>query len=177
MSIQYRTGVTFVVVTHDQEEAMALSSRIAVMDKGQVVQVGTPQDIYEYPNCRFAADFIGSINLFDGTVKSVTKDKAVVTCADWQGDINVDRDATLEVGQNVSVAVRPEKISISKKAPAKALNAIEGRVIDLGYFGKDLLYRVKLPSSALVRVNRVNDHRGRETERVAQWEDKVVAFL
>jgi putrescine transport system ATP-binding protein len=173
MNIQEKTGITFVVVTHDQEEAMTLSTRIAVMDKGFIRQTGTPTEIYEFPKTKFVADFIGSINQFAGTVKSVTKDKAIVACADWGGEIDVNRDATIDVGQNVSVAVRPEKISIDKKAPAKGLNAVEGKVIDLGYFGKDSLYRVRLPSSVLVRVNRVNDQRGRETERVAQWEDKV----
>ncbi len=173
MNIQEKTGITFVVVTHDQEEAMTLSTRIAVMDKGFIRQIGTPTEIYEFPKTKFVADFIGSINQFQGTVKSVTKDKAIVACADWVGDIIVDRDATVDVGQNVSVAVRPEKISINKKAPTKGLNAIEGKVLDLGYFGKDSLYRVKLPSSALVRVNRVNDQRGGESARVAQWEDKV----
>ena len=173
MNIQEKTGITFVVVTHDQEEAMTLATRIAVMDKGVIRQTGTPTEIYEFPKTKFVADFIGSINQFAGTVKSVTKDKANIACADWGGEITVNRDAMIDVGQNVSVAVRPEKISISKKAPAKGLNAVEGKVIDLGYFGKDSLYRVKLPSQALVRVNRVNDQRGRETERVAQWEDKV----
>ena len=173
MNIQEKTGITFVVVTHDQEEAMTLSTRIAVMDKGIIRQTGTPTEIYEFPKTKFVADFIGSINQFQGTVKSVTKDKAIVACADWAGDIIVDRDANVDVGQNVSVAVRPEKISINRKTPAKGLNAVEGKVLDLGYFGKDSLYRVKLPSNALVRVNRVNDQRGRETERVAQWEDKV----
>jgi putrescine transport system ATP-binding protein len=173
MNIQEKTGITFVVVTHDQEEAMTLSTRIAVMDKGFIRQIGTPTEIYEFPKTKFVADFIGSINQFQGTVKSVTKDKAIVACADWAGDIIVDRDATVDVGQNVSVAVRPEKISINKKTPAKGLNAVEGKVLDLGYFGKDSLYRVKLPSSALVRVNRVNDQRGGESARVAQWEDTV----
>lgn len=173
MNIQEKTGITFVVVTHDQEEAMTLSTRIAVMDKGVIRQIGTPTEIYEFPKTKFVADFIGSINQFAGTVKSVTKDKAVIACADWQGDIIADRDETVGPDQKVSVAVRPEKISISKGKPAKSLNAVEGKVLDLGYFGKDSLYRVKLPSSALVRVNRVNDQRGREEERVAQWEDKV----
>jgi putrescine transport system ATP-binding protein len=173
MNIQEKTGITFVVVTHDQEEAMTLSTRIAVMDKGLIRQTGTPTEIYEFPKTKFVADFIGSINQFAGTVKSVAKDKVIIACADWGGDITVDRDARIDVGQDVSVAVRPEKISINRKAPAKGLNTVEGKVIDLGYFGKDSLYRVKLPSSALVRVNRVNDQRGRETERVAQWEDKV----
>jgi putrescine transport system ATP-binding protein len=173
MNIQEKIGITFVVVTHDQEEAMTLSTRIAVMDKGFIRQIGTPTEIYEFPKTKFVADFIGSINQFQGTVKSVTKDKAIVACADWAGDIIVNRDATVDVGQNVSVAVRPEKISINKKTPAKGLNAVEGKVLDLGYFGKDSLYRVKLSSSALVRVNRVNDQRGGESARVAQWEDKV----
>jgi putrescine transport system ATP-binding protein len=173
MNIQEKTGITFVVVTHDQEEAMTLSTRIAVMDKGIIRQTGTPTEIYEFPKTKFVADFIGSINQFAGTVMSMTKDKVIIACADWGGDITVDRDARIDVGQDVSVAVRPEKISINRKAPAKGLNAVEGKVIDLGYFGKDSLYRVKLPSSALVRVNRVNDQRGHETERVAQWEDKV----
>jgi len=173
MNIQEKTGITFVVVTHDQEEAMTLSTRIAVMDKGIIRQTGTPTEIYEFPRTKFVADFIGSINQFEGTVKSVTKDKAIVACADWAGDIIVDRDATVDVGQNVCVAVRPEKSSINKETPAKGLNAVEGKVLDLGYFGKDSLYRVKLPSNALVRVNRVNDQRGGESARVAQWEDKV----
>ena len=173
MNIQEKTGITFVVVTHDQEEAMTLSTRIAVMDKGVIRQIGTPTEIYEFPRTKFVADFIGSINQFAGIVKSVTKDKAVIACADWEGEIIVDRDDTIGPDQKVSVAVRPEKISINKEKPAKSLNAVEGKVLDLGYFGKDSLYRVKLPSSALVRVNRVNDQRGRESERVAQWEDKV----
>ena len=173
MNIQEKTGITFVVVTHDQEEAMTLSTRISVMDKGFIRQTGTPTEIYEYPRTKFVADFIGSINQFEGTVKSVIEDKAIIACADWAGEIIVDRDASVETNQNVSVAVRPEKISINKQKPAKGLNATEGLVLDLGYFGKDSLYRVKLPSSALVRVSRVNDQRGSESARVAQWEDKV----
>jgi putrescine transport system ATP-binding protein len=173
MNIQEKTGITFVVVTHDQEEAMTLSTRIAVMDKGVIRQTGTPTDVYEYPKNKFVADFIGSINQFEGTVKSVTKDKATVSCAGWDGDIVVDRAAAISAGQKVSVAVRPEKIVISKKKPAGGANAAEGMVLDLGYFGKDSLYRVELPSLALVRVNRVNDQRGGESDRIAKWKDKV----
>ena len=87
MNIQEKTGITFVVVTHDQEEAMTLSTRIAVMDKGVIRQTGTPTEIYEFPKTKFVADFIGSINQFAGTVKSVTKDKATIACADWGGEI------------------------------------------------------------------------------------------
>ena len=88
MNIQEKTGITFVVVTHDQEEAMTLSTRIAVMDKGVIRQTGTPTEIYEFPKTKFVADFIGSINQFAGTVKSVTKDKATIACAEWGGDID-----------------------------------------------------------------------------------------
>ena len=90
MNIQEKTGITFVVVTHDQEEAMTLSTRIAVMDKGVIRQTGTPTEIYEFPKTKFVADFIGSINQFAGTVKSVTKDKAIIACADWGGEITVE---------------------------------------------------------------------------------------
>ena len=90
MNIQEKTGITFVVVTHDQEEAMTLSTRIAVMDKGVIRQTGTPTEIYEFPKTKFVADFIGSINQFAGTVKSVTKDKATIACADWGGDIECE---------------------------------------------------------------------------------------
>jgi putrescine transport system ATP-binding protein len=173
MNIQEKTGITFVVVTHDQEEAMTLSTRIAVMDKGVIRQTGTPTDVYEYPRNKFVADFIGSINQFEGTVKSVTKAEARVSCAAWDGDIVVGCSAAISAGQKVSVAVRPEKIVIGKQRPAKGANAAEGLVLDLGYFGKDSLYRVELPSSALVRVNRVNDQRGGESDRVAKWQDKV----
>jgi len=173
MNIQEKTGITFVVVTHDQEEAMTLSTRIAVMDKGIIRQTGTPTEIYEYPRTRFVADFIGSINQFEGTITFLAKDKASVACKDWGSDIVVERVPHLEAGQKVTVAVRPEKIIIAKEKPAKGVNASEGMVIDLGYFGKDSLYRVRLPTEAMVRVNRVNDHRGHESERVAKWEDKV----
>ncbi len=174
MNIQEKTGITFVVVTHDQEEAMTLATRIAVMDKGVIRQTGTPTEIYEFPKTRFVADFIGSINQFDGTVNSVAKDKAIIACADWGGDITVDRDARIDSRRKMFPwrSARKKSRSTGKRRPS-GLNAVEGKVMDLGYFGKDSLYRVKLPSSTLVRVNRVNDRRGRETERVAVWEDKV----
>ncbi len=173
MNIQDKTGITFVVVTHDQEEAMTLASRIAVMDRGVIRQIGAPTEIYEFPRSRFVADFIGSINQFEGTVKSTTKDKAVVTCETWGGDIAVSNEGNIASGQKVAVAVRPEKISIARKKPAAGMNAVQGKVLDLGYFGKDSLYRIKLPGGELVRVNRVNDRRAGEDERVAVWEDEV----
>jgi len=152
---------------------MTLATRIAVMDKGLIRQTGTPTEIYEFPQSRFVADFIGSINQFEGTVTGVAEGKALVHCPKWGGAITVDHPETVAAGANVSVAVRPEKIAIARKKPKSALNAAQGKVMDLGYFGKDSLYRVKLGSGDLVRVNRVNEKRAGEGERVAVWEDEV----
>jgi putrescine transport system ATP-binding protein len=173
MNIQEKTGITFVVVTHDQEEAMTLATRIAVMDKGEIRQTGTPTEIYEFPRSRFVADFIGSINQCEGTVNYAGNGRAVVACETWGTEVTVACDEALQVGSKVSVAVRPEKISIDRHKPADGLNVLPGKVMDLGYFGKDSLYRVKLASNTLMRVNRVNERRANEGERVAVWEDEV----
>jgi putrescine transport system ATP-binding protein len=173
MNIQDKVGITFMVVTHDQEEAMTLATRIAVMDKGVIRQTGTPTEIYEYPRTKFVADFIGSINQFEGEVKSSKKGVVTVAVPSLDAEMTVPHDRDLAEGSKVAVAVRPEKLTIARKAPAKGLNSVAGTVVDLGYFGKDSLYRVKLPSGALVRVNHVNSKRAGEGERVAVWEDKV----
>ena len=172
-NIQYKTGITFIVVTHDQEEAMTLASRIAVMDKGMIRQIGTPTEVYEFPKSRFVADFIGSINMFDGEVTAQSKGDAVVDAPTFGTPIRARSGSNIWKGSMVSVAVRPEKIAISRTRPAEAVNAVEGIVLDIGYFGKDSLYRVRLPSGAVVSVNNVNARRAAESERVAQWDDKV----
>lgn len=151
---------------------MTLASRISVMDRGVIRQTGTPTEIYEFPRSRFVADFIGSINLFEGHVTSSGGGKTTVAC-EAIGEITVDHARPVARDAKVSVAVRPEKIGIEREAPEAGLNAVRGKVTDLGYFGKDSLYRVKLPSGTLVRVNRVNDRRAGEGERVAVWEDEV----
>jgi putrescine transport system ATP-binding protein len=173
MNIQEKVGITFIVVTHDQEEAMTLATRIAVMDRGVIRQTGTPTEIYEYPKTRFVADFIGSINVFNGEVKSIKNGSVTVASADAGKDLLAARADGFTKGAKVALAVRPEKIEISRTRPAQGRNAIRGKVVDLGYFGKDSLYRVKLASGALVRVNHVNGRRAREDERVAVWEDEV----
>ncbi|MCA0433000.1 MAG: ABC transporter ATP-binding protein [Proteobacteria bacterium] len=172
MNIQDRTGITFVVVTHDQEEAMTLASRIAVMDRGVIRQVGTPTSIYEYPASKFVAGFIGSINMFEGKVTAATKGEVEADVPELGGKVLLASDAVAEKGAAITVAVRPEKIAISRARP-KGGNAFPGTVKDLGYFGKDSLYRVKMASGTVVSVNSVNAIRVREDQRVAQWEDKV----
>lgn len=172
MSIQERTGVTFIVVTHDQEEAMTLADRIAVMDKGQVKQIGPPTEVYEYPNSRFVAGFIGSITTFDAVVQSVSADTAQVDVPALGGRITARAMPGLTAGQSVTLALRPEKLAISRHRPEGA-NVIAGVVKDLAYFGKDSLYRVTLPSGQLVAVHAVNARRAGDADRVADWEDAV----
>ena len=136
MNIQHKLGITFIVVTHDQEEAMILASRIAVMDRGKIRQTGTPTNVYEFPCSRFVADFIGSINQFEGSVEDIEHDLAVVDAPRWRPHSRPDRGWRRR-GAQVAVAVRPEKIQIERTRPAPSVNAFRGKVLDLGYFGKD----------------------------------------
>jgi len=169
MSIQQRTGITFVVVTHDQEEAMTLADRIAVMDKGAIRQLGPPAEVYERPNSRFVAGFIGSINMFDGEV--VTEGGALAVAVPALGGTLRVSEIAARPGDKVTLAIRPEKISISRDRP-DAANCLAGAVKDLAYFGKDSLFRVALPAGALVSVNNVNRDRGRNADSV-DWGQEV----
>ncbi len=171
MGIQAKTGVTFIVVTHDQEEAMTLADRIAVMDRGEVRQVGSPTEIYEFPNSRFVAGFIGSITAFEARALG-REDGALVLEVPALGRVTARDVPGVAEGQAVTLALRPEKLRISKDRPEGG-NAFEGAVKDLAYFGKDSLYRIALPSGALVQAHAVNARRGDEAARVADWDDRV----
>jgi putrescine transport system ATP-binding protein len=171
MNIQYQLGVTFIVVTHDQEEAMTLASRVAVMDKGRFVQVGTPKEVYEYPANRFVADFFGTINLFAGTLSRVEGDICEIT-TDVGTAILAGRRDNMNTGDRVWVAVRPEKIAIAKKPPpAGADTVLKGIVWDLAYYGGLSLYRVKTESGMMVQVSAQN--RVRSVERIVEWDEHV----
>jgi putrescine transport system ATP-binding protein len=172
-NIQFKTGITFVVVTHDQEEAMTLANRVAVMDHGSIRQIGSPTEVYEYPATRFVADFIGSINMFEARVETCADGVAGLDVPELAVPVHASCTQDLAAGDAVTLAVRPEKIAISRERPDAAANVTPGVVEDLGYFGKDSLYRVRLPSGRVVSVNSVNARRAGETERVAQWEDAV----
>jgi putrescine transport system ATP-binding protein len=172
MNIQDELGITFVVVTHDQEEAMTLSDRIAVMDKGQFQQIGTPKEIYEFPHNRFVAEFIGTMNTFEGIVTVVDEEQIQVYSDDVGETLTALGRQLVEVGENVEIAVRPEKIFVSKEKPADEGDVvIEGVVDDLGYLGNRSLYRVKLASGKIVQVSSQN--RRRSVTRFLEWEDKV----
>lgn len=154
INIQKQVGVTFIMVTHDQDEAMAMSTRIAVMDKGRVVQVGEPREIYEYPGSRFIANFIGSINLFDGPVDDHGPDGSSIDCAQWGGRLRVAQNLDAMAQRLIAVGVRPEKIRLARADDASftADNLAEGVVREIAYLGDSMHYRVQLPSGMLVKV-------------------------
>ncbi|MBB6482778.1 ABC transporter ATP-binding protein [Rhizobium lusitanum] len=156
MDLQQSLGLTFVVVTHDQEEAMTMADRIAVMSHGKVVQVATPAEIYEAPNCRFVADFIGDVNILDGNVTSAHT--GIV-------EIAVDsaftlRAATSDVpseGSRASIAIRPEKLRVTPRPPANAsVNAAEGEIWDIAYLGDMTVFHVKLKSGQVLKASSLN---------------------
>ncbi|MBB2699259.1 ABC transporter ATP-binding protein [Rhizobium phaseoli] len=162
MDLQQSLGLTFVVVTHDQEEAMTMADRIAVMSHGKVVQVATPAEIYEAPNCRFVADFIGDVNIFDGKV-TTSGNGAVEISVDSDFTIRIAAPDTPAVGSTVGFAIRPEKIRVSRAAPANApVNAARGEIWDIGYLGDMTVFHIKLASGQFVRASSLNARRSVE---------------
>lgn len=173
VNILESVGVTCVMVTHDQEEAMAMASRIAVMSQGRVLQVGTPQQIYEHPNCRFVADFIGNVNLFEGTLTLDEADRCEVTTA--HGVVCVSHGISGALGMSVAVAVRPEKIQISVSRPdvSDVLNNLfTGIVREIAYFGSYNTFIVELPGSPArsIKITETNTDR---SSPVITWNDPV----
>ena len=172
MNIQDELGITFVVVTHDQEEAMTLSTRIAVMEKGQFLQVGKPKEIYEYPCNRFVADFIGTINTFEGVVTAIGDDGISLKSEEAGCTITALGRHDVAVDQAACIAVRPEKIFISREEPEDKTDIrMKGVVDDLGYLGNLSLYRVRLESGKVILVSQQN--RRRSAERFVEWEDQI----
>jgi putrescine transport system ATP-binding protein len=170
ISLQEELGLTFVIVTHDQEEAMTVADRISVMDHGRIVQVAAPAEIYEAPNSRYVADFIGSVNMFEGQVEAASADRTRLVAPD---NLTIDvATGGATKGATAWFAVRPEKVRITHEEPAgKTVNAVAGEVWDIAYFGDMTLYNVKLGSGQEVRATRLNAHRS--VERPITWEDKV----
>lgn len=174
MRIQEQLGVTFIVVTHDQQEAMTLSTRIAVMNEGRFIQVGPPTELYENPDNRFIASFIGSVNLFAG--RTLTRDDHLYTIALNKHDLQcqVEHTQHLNNGSPIWVAVRPEKITISRTPVAsEGLNQLTGTVDDIAYTGNLSTYRVKTQPGDIVEVTHPNQSRSRGSQLIADWNDTV----
>jgi putrescine transport system ATP-binding protein len=173
INIQEQLGVTFIVVTHDQEEAMTLASRIGVMNRGEIVQIGTPTEIYEFPQSKFVADFIGSVNMFEGRLIEDLPDRVRIESDELGGVIYVDHGISAAPGATVWAAIRPEKIDIRRTPPANTSeNCVRGIVNEIAYMGDVSVYLVKLDSGKTVRVTLPNIERLSDDERIL-WDEIV----
>jgi len=178
VNIIENVGVTCVMVTHDQEEAMTMASRLAVMSEGRFLQVGAPGDIYETPATRFVADFIGNVNLMEGTLSDDQVDHVIIDCADCRH--YVGHGITGTEGMDVTVALRPEKIRIGRDLlppqdgePEGGLNRVQGTVKDLSYFGSFTVYHLALASGMVLKISASNTERHRADELT--WGDSAWA--
>ena len=170
VNIIEKVGVTCVVVTHDQEEAMTIASRIAVMSRGQVLQVGTPREVYDMPNCRFVADFIGSVNVFEGRLTEDEPNYGVVETS--LGAIYIDHGVTGTLNMPLAVAVRPEKIDISKTRPSHvARNLFHGKVCEIGYLGSYTTYIVQADNGQRLKITEANT--SHHASSGITWDDEV----
>ncbi|MFK8032878.1 MAG: ABC transporter ATP-binding protein [Hyphomicrobiales bacterium] len=184
MDLQERLGMTFMIVTHDQEEAMTVADRIAVMDKGKIIQIATPAEIYEVPVSRYVADFIGDINLMEGKLHGFEGDVASLRCSGFgskpddrlEVTLQCENTAGLNIGDTGWFAMRPEKVRLSQDVPQgvdplNPVNAIEGVVFDIAYLGDISVYHVKIGNGSIMRATVTNATR--LVERPLSWDDKV----
>ncbi|MGD0490767.1 MAG: polyamine ABC transporter ATP-binding protein [Steroidobacteraceae bacterium] len=178
IGLQDKLGVTFLVVTHDQEEAMTLASRIGVMDHGEIVQAGTPSEIYEFPSSKFVADFVGSVNIFEGKLLEDEPEYVRIVSEELGGTIYVSHGISAAPEAVVWAAVRPEKIFMSTSPPQSdgggsahgTDNVVRGAVQDIAYLGDLSIYLVKLPTGKVVRVTQPNTSRHAEA---ITWDQQV----
>jgi putrescine transport system ATP-binding protein len=179
MELQRRLGLTFIIVTHDQEEAMTMAGRIGVMDAGRLEQVATPRELYEAPGSRWVAEFVGDVNLFEGQVEARENGRLAIATRD-AGTVFVAQPRQPVTKANVCVAIRPEKVKLSRRGPASdainahAINRLEGVVSDVSYLGGLTTYKVKLDSGAVLRSSMANTARldidaYSASQRVVAW--------
>ena len=171
VNIVERLGVTCVMVTHDQEEAMTMAHRIAIMDAGWIRQLGTPDEIYEQPSCRFTAEFIGSVNLIEGKIKDDEKDFITIASPALECLAYVGHGVTGFEGQDVALALRPEKVAVSKEEPAQPHNKAKGIIEDIAYFGSHSVFHVRLANGSKILANMINSQRW-ASEKFT-WNDAV----
>lgn len=174
VNIQERVGITFILVTHDQEEAMTMSTRMAIMDEGRIRQIGAPHDLYEFPNSRHVAEFIGSMNIFEGLVMEDEEDHVLIDSEEACCHLYITDSAAIPVGSHVAVAIRPEKVMISTTPLTGNRNTAKGVVREIAYLGDISIYYVELASGKIVQAARPNLLRF--SEREVKWEDEVYLF-
>ncbi len=170
MGIQEQLGCTFVIVTHDQEEAMTVSSRIAVMDQGKIAQVAPPETIYEAPASRYVADFIGDVNILEGRVSETTGSTLSLAWQEGEQALLVETDQSFTKDQQAWVSVRPEKVSISK-VQQESENSVSGKVLDIAYLGNISTYHVELANGQVIKAQEPN--LSRAGQREIAWDDTV----
>ena len=171
VNIQERVGTTFIMVTHDQEEAMTVSTRIAVMEAGRIEQVGTPTSVYEYPANRHVAEFIGAVNSIELRVKAQEGERLLIRSESLSCNLTMIHKQPLPEGTPVTIAVRPEKLAASKQPPAADCNFVRGVISDVAYLGDVSIYLVRLPSGQLMRIQVSNI--ARLTEPALTWDQEV----
>ncbi|MEY8117440.1 ABC transporter ATP-binding protein [Falsihalocynthiibacter sp. BN13B15] len=171
MDIQEKTGTTFVIVTHDQEEAMTMASRIAVMDHGKLVQVDTPARVYESPNSVYVADFIGDVNIIEGTVTEISEDAAELSWSEHNNGLRAMVGEGVTKGSSAAFAIRPEKVTIDTEEPVDRHNRVTGQVEDIAYLGNISTYYVRLGTGQLVKAQTANNRR--ISRRNITWKDTV----
>jgi putrescine transport system ATP-binding protein len=174
VNIQEQVGITFIMVTHDQEEAMTMSTRMGVMEDGRIRQVGAPHDIYEFPNSRFVAEFIGTTNIFEGVVIEDEPDHILIESEEAGCHLYVTDTATLPIGSHIAVAVRPEKVMLSATPPSGNRNFAKGVVREIAYLGDISIYYVQLESGKMVQAALPNLLR--LSERDVKWDDEIYLF-
>jgi putrescine transport system ATP-binding protein len=181
VNIIEEVGVTCVLVTHDQEEAMTMACRIAVMSEGYFLQVGAPDEVYEMPNSRQVADFIGNVNMFDGVVEVDEPDHVTIRCDECMH--YVGHGISGNTGMSVGVALRPEKILLSKERPQGEYNWCEGEVVEIVYFGDHTTYHLKLASGKVIKAQEINSTRDLSCgltwgdRAYAHWNDLAMVVL
>ena len=171
MDIQEKLEVTFVIVTHDQEEAMTVSSRIGVMESGNLIQVATPTEIYEAPVNKDVADFIGDVNLLKGLYKGKDKEGTQLLSEDSNSIVYATQEVEAELEDTIWFAIRPEKLEISKRKPSNDINVLQGVIEDIAYGGSFSTYHVRLDNGRILKAIRAN--RVRTEEHHLTWEDEV----
>jgi putrescine transport system ATP-binding protein len=171
VNIQERLGVTFVVVTHDQEEAMTLATRVGVMNHGRIVQVGTPHDIYEFPNSRFVAEFIGNVNIFEGRLIEDEPGHVVIQSDELDCPLYVGHGVSTSPNATVWAAIRPEKMQLLRQRPESSYNCTAGVIKEIAYVGNLSVYLVQLDSGKTVRITQPNVYRHAE-DRLT-WDERI----
>jgi spermidine/putrescine transport system ATP-binding protein len=178
--LQEKVGITFIMVTHDQDEALAIATRCAVMNRGLLQQVATPSDLYEFPNSRFVADFVGSVNMFEGELAEDEPDHAIVKCPEIDAPVYLDHGVTGAKGTTVWVALRPEKIELHKRTgdakikmedTPEGANVVPGVIKEIVYLGSETIYEVEIEGGR--RVKTVRSNLTRYDQEDFTWEDPV----